>query len=429
MNLVYLSWKNMWNKSWSSILSIILIAFGVGLLSLMILFQNQFSEQFEKNQAGIDMVLGAKGSPLQLILNAMFHVDAPTGNIKIGDAKFAFNPKHPFIEDAIPLSLGDSYKTFRIVGTNHDILKLYPTKIKEGSLWKNGMEVTIGEQVARETGLKIGDHFFSSHGYNAGDLEHDDVEPFVVSGVFEYHGSVIDKLILVSNQAIWKVHEGHSHEEDNNEIEDTDPHALHNHDHTEDVSEVKESILDYPEKSITSILVRFKKGKKTSIPVINMPRNINENTPIMATSPTYQLNKLIANVGSALKAISYLALLIAIVSGLSIFISLFNNLKDRKHELAMMRVAGGKPIQLFKVIIFEALIIGLIGGFVGLVLAHGAMMVISGLLDSQFHYGLSPWKLYKMEFLVFFVTLVISFIAGLLPAWRAYRTNIIENLI
>jgi len=426
MNLLKLSWKNLWYKPLGTILSLVLVAFGVGLLSMISLFQKQFSEQFEKNQAGIDLVVGAKGSPLQLILNSMFHIDAPTGNVAIKDVAFLFNPKNPYIADAIPLSVGDSYKGFRIVGTNQEILDLYPAELQSGSLWNSGMEVTIGAQIAAETGLKVGDTFFSSHGFNEGDLEHDDGEKFVVVGQLKPHGSVIDKLILCTSEAIWSVHAGHDHDEHEG------------HDHSEmgidsthvksDSSFVMKTFLDYPEKQISSVLVRFEDDKRTAIPVINMARNINENTPLMATSPPYELNKLMANVGTVMTTAQAIGLLIAMISALSVFISLFNNLRERQQELAMMRVSGAKPKQLLLMILSEAVLTGIVGAIIGLILAHVGLYFISALLDDQFHYSLNVLRIYPIEWVILGVTIVISIVAGLLPAMKAYRTNIIDNL-
>ncbi|MDB4539798.1 FtsX-like permease family protein [Saprospiraceae bacterium] len=414
MNLAYLSWRNIWHKPLSTLLSIVLIAFGVGLLSMIFLFQDQFQEQFDKNQAGVDLVVGAKGSPLQLILSSMFHVDSPTGNIKIGDAKFVFNPKHPLIDVAVPLSVGDSYRGFRIIGTDHRILELYPAELHQGKLWSNGMEVSVGYQVAKQLNLQIGDEFYSSHGFNHGDLEHDEGEAFVVKGIFAAHGSVIDRLILCNTKAIWEVHEHHDHE--------------HHHEVNDSSEQKAFSLLDYPEKSITSALVRFKPDKRKTIPAINMPRGINENTPIMATSPPYELNKLIAQVGSGLKTIQYLAMIIALISGLSIFISMFNKLKDRKYELGVMRIGGGSPGQLFRMMLIEALIIGLIGGLIGLFLAHTGIWLISQLLEQNYNYGLSSTSFIREELWVLFLTLLISFLAAIIPAWKAYRTDIIEQI-
>lgn len=448
MNIWKLAWKNLLFNRLNSTLSVILIAFGVGLMTLLILFKHQFKEQFDKNQAGINLVVGAKGSPLQLILSSMFHVDNPTGNIKIGDAKFLFNPKHPLIDLAVPLSIGDSYKGFRIIGTNHDIVTLYPAKMQEGTLWGNGFSVNIGSQVAQKTGLKVGDTFFSSHGFNDGDLEHDEGEPFRVSGIFAPHGSVIDRLILCNTKAIWDVHDhshddnhghdhhdahdhsqhehDHNHEGHNHEEHDHSEHS-HEHDHSDHHHGVHTSkpfnLLDYPEKSITSALITWKKGKEKSLPVINMPRNINESTPVMATSPPYQLNKLIDQVGSGLKAIEYLAYLIALISALSIFISMYNNLKERKEELSIMRIGGAKPIQLFSLVQYEALFIGILGALFGVILGYVGAYLISNLISESFNYSIFSVKMYPEIIWLIIITIFISCLSAIIPSLMAYKSN------
>ena len=129
MNLLNLSWKNLVNKPLSMMLSLVLFALGVGLISLLFLLNQQLQDKFEKNLAGIDLVVGAKGSPLQLILSSMYHIDTPTGNISIQEATPFLRPGHPLIERAVPLSLGDSHKGYRIVGTTTDILAFYNAEL------------------------------------------------------------------------------------------------------------------------------------------------------------------------------------------------------------------------------------------------------------------------------------------------------------
>ena len=169
MNLLTLSWKNLINKPLNLFLNVVLFALGIGLVSFLLLVNKQLGDKFEKNLAGIDMVIGAKGSPLQLILSSMYHVDAPTGNIPLKAAKPFLNPKHPLIKSAIPLSLGDNYKGYRIVGTTDKILGLYNAEVGEGKLWSRDFECVIGANVAAEQGLKLGSAFHSAHG-----LVHDD---------------------------------------------------------------------------------------------------------------------------------------------------------------------------------------------------------------------------------------------------------------
>ncbi|MEO0779927.1 MAG: ABC transporter permease, partial [Bacteroidota bacterium] len=184
MNLLRLSWKNLTYKPLNLGLSLLLFALGTGLVSLLFLLEKQLEDQFEKNLAGVDLVIGAKGSPLQLILSSMYHIDSPTGNISVQEARPFLNPKHPLIAEAIPLSMGDSYRSHRIIGTDASILAFYEAELVEGRLWSRNFEVTLGARAARELGLRIGDTFQSSHGLvQNDDLIHDDVAPFVVVGI------------------------------------------------------------------------------------------------------------------------------------------------------------------------------------------------------------------------------------------------------
>ena len=130
----------------------------------MLLINFQVSQNFEKNLAGIDLVVGAKGSPMQMILCNMYHIDSPTGNIKVGDVKAFFNSRHPVVKQAIPLSLGDSYKGYRIVGTDTSFLSLYDAKVAKGRTWRQDYDVVVGPLVAERAHLHLGDRFYSSHG-------------------------------------------------------------------------------------------------------------------------------------------------------------------------------------------------------------------------------------------------------------------------
>ena len=178
MNILTLAWRNIISNPLNLLMSIILFGLGVGLISFLLLFNTQLKDKFDKNLAEIDLVVGAKGSPLQMILCNMYHIDNPTGNIPIKNAAPLLKDLHPLIKKAIPLSLGDNYKSYRIVGSNHDIVELYGGKLKEGQLWKKDLEVTIGKSVADETGLKIGDTFSSAHGFVEDDHVHSQLQVF-----------------------------------------------------------------------------------------------------------------------------------------------------------------------------------------------------------------------------------------------------------
>ncbi|MDP4813330.1 MAG: ABC transporter permease, partial [Saprospiraceae bacterium] len=341
MSILHLSWKNILNKPLNLVLNLVLFALGVGLISLLLLVNVQLEDKFEKNFAGIDLVIGAKGSPLQLILSSLYHLDAPTGNMPVSEAKAFLNPKHPIFKSAIPLSLGDSHRGYRIVGTNTGFIDLYAAKFADGKLFEENMEVVVGATVAKNLNIKLADEFKSSHGLIEDEnLVHEDAAPFKVVGILEKTGSVIDQLIVTKTQSIWAVHDEHDHEaeesteHEHNEAEHNHDEAGHEHEHDEAEHSEDLPLTSYEDKSITSLLVKFK-GR--NIQALNMARNINENTNFQAATPAIEINRLYTLLGVGEEALKAMALLIIFVSGLSIFISLFSSLRERKYELAVMR--------------------------------------------------------------------------------------------
>lgn len=431
MSTLKLAIKNLFNKPLNLLLSLILFALGVGLINFLLLFNAQLKEKFEANLADIDLVIGAKGSPLQLILCNMYHIDNPTGNINIKDVKPFLNPKHPLIKLAVPLSLGDNHRSFRIVGTNHDMLKLYNGEIGEGKLWEKELEVTIGRAVADKTGLQIGNSFMSSHGFDEDpDLAHDHAK-FKVVGILKPTGTVIDQLILTNTSSIWAMHQ---HAEEDKEEGEHDHAEEHNHEHADtsqnhtnhvhDNSNV--DLLQHQDQQITSLLVQYK--STSNYMALNLPRTINENTNMQAAAPAYEINKLYDMVGTGTDTIKYIALLIAFVSMISIFISLYRSMKERKYELALMRVMGGSRGQLFLLILIEGITIALLGWLIGMLLSHGGMAILANYLSADFRYNFSASTIINEEWIVLGTSIVLGIVAALIPAFGAANTDIHQIL-
>jgi putative ABC transport system permease protein len=420
--MLRLAWKNIIHNPLNLLLSVILFGLGVGLISFLLLFNSQLKEKFEKNLASIDLVIGAKGSPLQLILCSMYHIDNPTGNLPISKAISLLKSTHPLIKKAVPLSLGDNFKSYRIVGTNHDILSFYDGKIAQGQLWKNDMEVTIGSNVASDTGLKLGDPFVSSHGFvDDADLAHAESK-FIVKGILAPTNSVLDQLILTNTSTIWSVHdheggqelseEGHNHE--------GDTITTHIHDNS------NADLINHPDKEITSLLIQYK--SKTNFQALNFGRNINENTEMQAASPAIEMNRLYSMIGVGTDALSALAMLIAFVSGLSIFISLFKSMRERKYELALIRVMGASKSTLFLLILFEGIILAIIGWLFGTILCHLGMEIMSGYLKDSFRYQFTGWKWLPEQWIILGISIVLGIVAAIIPAFQAMRTDINKTL-
>ena len=415
MTIFHLAWRNLTNRPLSMLLTLGLFALAVGLSSLFLLLNQQLTDKFEKNLAGIDLVVGAKGSPLQLILCNMYHIDVPTGNISLKSARPFLNPRHPLIKNAIPLSLGDSYKKYRIVGTLPDFIGLYKGQIAKGHIWNKTMETTIGATVAAQTGLKIGDTFHSNHGLTTDGDEHEE-QPFNVVGILSPTGTVLDQLILTASESCWQVHEHHNHEvnEDTSMATPTLP-----------IDPRSRLLQADSTKQITSLLIQFK-GR--NVQTLNFQRNLNENTDMQAATPALEINRLFEMVGFGERALKALLALIIGVSGFSIFIALFNSLKDRRYELALLRVMGAGKSRLFLLIITEGLLLSLMGFALGIVLSHGAMQVLGSYMTDTYRYAFSGKIWVREEWFLGIGSLMMGFIAAIIPAFRAYKTDISRTL-
>ena len=451
MTPLKLAWRNLTDRPLSMLLTLTLFALGVGLTSLLLLVNKQLTDKFEKNLAGVDVVVGAKGSPLQLILCNMYHVDVPTGNISLKSARPFLNPRHPLIKKSVPLSLGDSYKTYRVVGTIPDFVDLYNGKIAEGQLWNVPMETTIGATVADKTGLKIGDSFSSNHGLTTDGDEHDAAK-FKVVGIFQPTGTVLDQLILTASESTWQVHEHHEEEDISNAKISDAKHDTDHDDHDKDDNKAKKDNheghehTDLPtsnvqlqtnsdprtrlltadsSKQITALLIQF---KARNVQTLNFQRNLNENTDMQAATPALEINRLFEMMGVGESALKALAGLIVVVSGLSIFIALFNSLRERRYELALLRVMGSGRERLFLLIILEGLLLSFMGFIIGIVLSHGAMQLLGKYMTDAYRYTFSGKIWLTEEWSLLIGALVIGFLAAIIPAFSAYKTDISKTL-
>jgi putative ABC transport system permease protein len=427
VNFLYLAWKNLTTRPLSTLLSCVLFALGIGLTSLLMLLSDQMTQKFERNLAGVNVVVGAKGSPLQLILCNMYHLDVPTGNIMLSAAKPFLNPRYPLFERAEPLSLGDSYKGFRIVGTLRSFPTLYNGQLETGGkMWENPFEVVLGASVAEKAGLKLGAQFQSNHGLM------EDADPHAhgalkVVGILQPTGTVLDQLILTATQTIW---ETHAHE--NEAAETPEEHAEHEGEHDHAAHEEKPEAIATDDRAqllaetdstrqITALLIKF---KVKNIQALNFQRNLNENTGMQAATPALEINRLFEMLGFGEQALRALATVIVVVSGLSIFIALFNSLKERRHELALMRVMGASRAQVLGLILLEGLILSLLGFAFGILLGHVAMQVLDHFMSGAYAHVFTGKTWLQSEWRLLAAALGVGFLAAIVPALNAYRTDI-----
>ena len=381
---------------------------GIAIISLLLLLNKQLDDQFRRNIRGIDMVLGAKGSPLQLILSSIYQIDSPVGNIPLAEAERL--TRNPMIKTAIPLALGDNYRSFRIVGTTKKYLDHFEATVGQGKLFAADLECVIGVRVAESTGLKIGDLFAGSHGLDAEGEAHEDTK-YKVVGILNPSNSVADQLILTPVSSVWAIHEEHEHKGEGAAVGEVD-HEHEGDDHTEE-----------GEREITSMLIKFRNPMG-----MMLARGINTNSKLQAAMPQIEVNRLFELLGVGVETLRYLALAIIFVAGISVFVSLYNSLKERRYEMALMLSMGATRTQLFTMLLLEGLVLALIGFVAGLLISRLSLWFISGYVQGTYHYDVANFGIQPDEWYILVAAIGIGLVAAALPAIGVYRMNISRTL-
>ncbi|RZK50239.1 MAG: FtsX-like permease family protein [Pedobacter sp.] len=425
MSPIQISWKSIWSKPLSAGLNILLIAFGTAILSILLLASKQIEAKLENNAKDIDLVVGAKGSPLQLILSSIYYIDFPTGNIPLKDAKELM--ANPFVKRAVPLALGDNYEGTRIVGTDSTYIGLYGLSILEGKFWEKDLEATIGAEVAKSLNLKVGDTFNGSHGLTETKDVHKHLD-YKVVGILKPSNNVTDHLILTSIRSIWKMHgdESQSTQAKSNHMEDPDEyvdHAAHTKDadHTDATAAVV--MEDDSDKELTSLLIQY----RSPMSVAMFPRMVNQMTSLQSASPAMESTRLFSLIGVGVDTLEWFAILIMAIAGISVFVNLFNSLKERRYDLALMRIMGGSRGKLFTIVILEGLILTFVGALLGIFLGHTTLEAIAHYQDSD-QAKLTGQLFIKEEIYIVLLGIAIGIIASIIPAIQAYKANIARIL-
>ncbi|HBP45865.1 MAG TPA: hypothetical protein DD635_08160 [Flavobacteriales bacterium] len=390
LSWLFIAWRNLGLKKLQTALSLVLLAFGVGLVSLLMLSEKQLSDTFKRNIEDIDLVLGAKGSPLQLILANVYHVDAPTGNIRLVDAEKVM--RHPYIAEGIPLAYGDNYRGYRIVGSTEAYAKHYGATLAEGREFRNSFEIVLGAKVSDATGLQIGDEFFSAHGLQDETDVHAE-KSFRVVGRLEHSGTVLDQLLLCTISSIWEVHE-----------------------------EYQETVTP-EDREITAVLLK----KRNPLAVLTIPNAIRE-TNMQVALPSIEINRLTQNFGIGMGTLRAIALLIMLISFGSIFISVYDNLLARRYELALMRTMGGQRSGLFVLLLLEGGLLSAGGSLLGLIFSRMGLMTLAQLVEDKFRYDWSNISLMQEELILVIMAIFIGLVAAAIPGISAVKIDTSRTL-
>ena len=402
MNLASVSLAYLRARPLNTLLNVLLLALGVATITLLLLATSQLEERMQRDARGIDLVVGAKGSPMQIILSSIYQLDVPTGNVSWKDAQEL--ARHRFVKKLIPLAMGDNFRGHRIVGTRHDYVAHYGAQLAQGRLWQAPLDAVLGAEVAARTGLGVGSNFTGAHGMGgeAGEAMHEE-HVYTVVGVLAPSGTVVDRVVLTGVESLWAVH--------------ADQYDI------KDIARIAELMPD-EEKEYTALLVQY----ASPIAAASLPRYINSNTGMQAASPAFETARLFNIIGVGVDVLRGFALVLIVAAGLSVFIALYNALLERRYDLAVMRTLGASPAKLMALMLFEGVLLAGIGALLGIALGHAFTEVLGMALAAARQVTVTGWAWVPEELWVLALALGVGVVAALLPAWRAYRTDIAGTL-
>jgi putative ABC transport system permease protein len=397
MKTLAFAWRYLWSRPLGAALNVLLLSLGLASITFLLLVGYQLSKAFERDLAGIDVVVGAKGSPMQLILSGVLHIDVPPGNVPLQAVQAL--AKNPLVAQVIPISLGDNFRGFRIVGSSHDYPALYAATLAQGRMWDAPMQVVLGATTAAKLGASLGNTFVGSHGLGAGGHTHGD-STYSVVGILAPTGSVLDRLILTDTASVWKVHE------DFTALDDDDRKAME------------------AEREVTMALVRY----KTPLAAVSFPRYVNTSTEMQAAAPAVEITRLLTMLGLGTDVLRAFAGVLLLTAALSVFIALWSAVRERRGDLALLRMLGAPPSKIATLLLCEALWLGLLAAALGLLLGQGFAAALGWFLqlDNSLLIGGMVWP--PALAIVPALALGVSLGAALLPALGAYRVSVLELL-
>jgi len=396
MTLLQLAWSYLRARPLGTLLNVLLLGLGVGTIGFVLIVNGQVSDSLSRDAKDIDLVVGAKGSPIQLMLAGIFHLDVPTGNIPLISAQELASD--PLIRRVIPLSIADSFRGFWIVGTSPDYVALYHGEFATGHGWDNRMQAVLGATVAARTGLGVGGQFVGSHGLAEGGPIHGD-SVYTVVGTLRPTGTVLDRVVLVNLESVWFVHEG-------------------------TITDLEERAVVEAERQVTVLLVQY----ATPLAAVSLPRKINSQTSMQAASPAFETARLFRIVGVGADVIRAFGGVVLATAALSLFIALYHALNERAYDIAVLRTLGARRGSIATMMLLEALILAVLGGAFGLALAHGLAAVLAWWMVRQESIPIDAWSFSAKELWLLVPSLLAATLAAMLPSWRAAQADISATL-
>jgi putative ABC transport system permease protein len=440
MSLWKIAWRSIQQRAFSSALTAFSMALGVALVVAVLVIYGVIDQSFRRSAQGYDLIVGAKGSPLELVLSTVYHLRRPTDTIPhtVCDVLNTSTKYGPFVEVAVPTCLGDSFKGFRVIGTTSDMfyrLQWFDGDKLRSYEWQDGgnfaddqpFEAVVGAAAARRGGLEVGKTFRPVHGTVA---EHGkEHEQFRVVGVLKPTGTAADRAIYVNIEGFYGIHaeseEGGSHSPATEAPAKKPP---------EGPAKTAPDAADHGHDSIpqvTAILVSLKEnvdaGVRKALPkIIGQDLSLN----VQAVNPTQEVTQLLEGiVGNLQLILLILAVLIVIVAGIGVMVSIYNSMSDRRHEIAVIRALGAKRRTVMVIVLLESILLALGGGAVGLALGHGLTGALAPMIAEWTGVVVNPLQFQLNELILVPGLILLASAVGYMPAVVAYRTDVAQSLI
>ncbi len=415
MRLLPLAARSLWNRRVAAALTVFAIAVSVALLVGVQKLRTEARESFASTISGTDLIVGARSGPVNLLLYSVFRIGDPTANISW--QSYQLVARHPDVAWTIPISLGDSHRGFRVVGTNGDYFEHYrygdrrPLAFATGAPFADLHDAVVGAEVARALGYSVGDRITISHGIGEGSFaEHDD-QPFTIVGILERTGTPVDRSVHVSLEAITAIHEGWESGMRAPAIGARPGEA---------------ATADLTPTAITAFLV----GLKSRAAVFQMQRALNDHRgeALSAVMPGVALQQLWQVVGLADTALLLVAACVVLAGLIGMVTALLTSLNERRREMAILRSVGARPLHVFLLLEFESALLAAAGVVAGFVIAFGAMALAAPLLEQRFGLFVEVGAPTGYDLAIAAAVVGAGLLAGLLPAWRAYRNSLADGL-
>lgn len=396
MTLAY-AWRYLWARPMAALLNVLLLSLGLGSITFLLLVSHHVERAFDRDLAGIDAVVGAKGSPMQLILSGVLHLDVPPGNVPLAAVNAL--KKNPLVAEIIPISLGDNLQGYRIVGTSPAYLRHYQAVMAQGRVWDAPMQVVLGATVARTLGLQLGQQFAGSHGLGVGGHAHGE-QAYAVVGVLAAQGGVIDRLIITDTASVWKVHESAQ------AVEEEDRQALED------------------DREVTMALVRY----TSPLAAVTFPRWVNASTEMQAAAPALEVTRLLHMLGLGTDVLRAFAGMLLVTAGLSVFIALWTAVRERQGDLALLRMLGAPASRISVLLMTEALWLALLSALCGLALGQAFVPGLGWVLGLQSQLMATGLLWPNTLWMVPALAALVALCAAVLPVWQAYRSDVLQLL-